>query len=537
MDHGVGGRVAADRLRAVTLPPALLDEYDALPALVVEHIGDRRAARLAATAHSPLLFAHIYLSHHLRDDAGRLSLSPFHEDVAAYARRWLAPVDEPGSERDAFIAPRNIGKSTWLFLILPMWAAAHGHKKFVAAFAHSGPQAEQHLSTFRNELENNELLRADFPELCEPKLRLRGATVADRDKQTTRSNGFTFAARGIDEGVLGMKVEQRRPDLIILDDVEPDEATYSLYQVDKRLGTLLDAILPINIRAHVVLAGTTTIAGGIVHQLIQHELGEDADHPAEWIDAERFRVHYYPAIITNDVGEERSLWPEKWALDYLLSIRHTRSYAKNMDNRPVAVNGAYWSDDADFPDAGARLTTQRMLSLDPAVTSTAKSDFTGAAVLGLAPAVHGDDGKIVERKAVVVERTWRLRLTPGAELRQWVLAQLAADPAIKVVLVETNQGGEVWATVLHDLPPGVRLMTVHQSEPKEFRAARLLAACQRRRVLFRGKQLPFRTEALAFPNTAHDDVIDAVGSGAYRMIGSKAHLAGTPLATTSSYVA
>jgi hypothetical protein len=433
----------------------------------------------------------------------------------------MAPVAEAGTERSAWIAPRGVGKSTWLFLILPMWAAAHGHKKFAVAFAHSGPQAEQHLSTFRNELDTNELLRADFPDLCRPKLRASGVTVADRDKQTTRANGFTFAARGIDEGVLGMKVEQQRPDLIILDDIEPDEGTYSLYQVGKRLGTLLDAVLPINIRAHVILVGTTTIADGIVHQLVKHALGEDADDAPEWIDAEHFDIRYYPAILTNEDGTESSLWPEKWTLDYLLSIRHTRSFAKNMDNRPVPADGAYW-EESDLHDAGETPTTRRLLSLDPATTTKQRSDYTGAAVLGLAPAVRLKDNlgheRVVTPPRVVIEKTWRLKLV-GEDLRQWVLAQLAADPAISVVLVETNQGGEHWHTILHDLP--ARLVTVHQSEPKEVRAGQLLSACQRRLVLLRGRQKAFRDEALAFPNVAHDDVVDAVGSGARRMLGGK----------------
>lgn len=503
----------------MSLPPAIRAQLHRLPGLVLQHLGDRRSAREVATRNSPLLFAFIYLRHHLRDEAGTLSLSPFHVDVADYARAWMAPVSEPGSEREAWIAPRGCGKSTWLFLILPMWAAAHGHKKFAAAFAHSGPQAEQHLSTFRNELENNELLRADFPELCKPKMRDRGMTVADAAKQTTRANGFTFVARGMDEGVLGMKVEQRRPDLIILDDIEPDEASYSAYQVGKRRGTLLDAVLPINVRAHVLLAGTTTIAGGIVHQLVQHVLDE-ADEPEEWIGAERFRIRYYPAIMTTPAGEEASLWPEKWPLEYLESIRHTRSYAKNMDNKPVAAEGAYWSDE-DLRDAGDLVTTQRVLSLDPAVTTKKTSDSTGAAVLGLVPPVYLTDPRgrrrMVQPKRVVVERTWSLRLVVGSPLRQWVLAQLAADPAITAVLVETNQGGDTWAAILHDLP--VKLVTVHQHEPKEVRASRLLSECQRDLVRFRGKQLPFRTEALAFPNTAHDDVIDAVGSGTHRILG------------------
>lgn len=136
-------------------PPEILDEISALPDLVRQHLGDRRSARIGATRNSPLLFAFVYLRPHLRDDTGRLSLSAFHLDMAQFARRWMAPVDEPGSERSAWIAPRGCGKSTWLFLILPMWAAAHGHRKFAAAFAHSGPQAEQHLSTFRNELDKD----------------------------------------------------------------------------------------------------------------------------------------------------------------------------------------------------------------------------------------------------------------------------------------------------------------------------------------------------------------------------------------------
>lgn len=42
--------------------------------------------------------------------------------------------------------------------------------------------------------------------------------------------GLSFAARGIDAASLGMKVGEKRPDLLILDDIEPDESSYSAYQ-------------------------------------------------------------------------------------------------------------------------------------------------------------------------------------------------------------------------------------------------------------------------------------------------------------------
>jgi hypothetical protein len=47
---------------------------------------------------------------------------------------------------------------------------------------------------------------------------------------------------------------------------------------------------------------------------------------------------------------------------------------------------------------------------------------------------------------------------------------LEADPSIGLLLIETNQGGEVWPAILHDMP--VKLVVKHQTVKKEIRAAR-----------------------------------------------------------------
>jgi phage terminase large subunit-like protein len=54
---------------------------------------------------------------------------------------------------------------------------------------------------------------------------------------------------------------------------------------------------------------------------------------------------------------------------------------------------------------------------------------------------------------------------------------------------------------------------ISQSEPKPVRAARLLNHFQRKRAALRGRQVAFEEEALSFPRGAHDDVLDAVGTG------------------------
>jgi hypothetical protein len=463
------------------------------------------AGRRALTLTDPLLFAVVYLKDHLRSDetGNQITIGDMHLAWAREAREWLKPVTAPNAHRTAEIAPRNTGKTTWWFLVIPMWAGAHGHAQFIAAFADSGPQAQMHLQTFKQELDRNMLLRKDFPQLCAPQERLtEKRRISDNKKLTIQANGFVFGAKGIDEGNLGMKVGKRRPDKILLDDVEPGEETYSTYQAGQRLIALTDSIMPLNAFARVVLCGTTTMVGSIVHQLVKTVL-EPGEDPASWIAEESWTVNYHPPIVTEIDGAERSCWPARWSMQFLESIRHTRQYQKNFRNLPAGT-GDYWSRDdlAEARERSGAVTgiTKAVLSIDPATTSKITSDRTAFAVIAYSPSAH----------MAVVEHT-RAVVLPPAGCRAVALSILERFPEIRRILIECNQGGETWLSVYHDMPVPVELIT--QSEPKPVRAARLLNHFQRKRAALRGRQIPFEEEALSFPRGAHDDVLDAVGTG------------------------
>jgi phage terminase large subunit-like protein len=461
---------------------------------------DETEGRRQITKLDPLAFALIYLPHHLRDESTgeQITFSPFHLDLFEQALEWVKPLRVRAAFRDAYVAPRGSGKSTLLFLILPLWAAAHGHIKFIAAFADAAPQAEQHLSNLRHELETNELLGRDFPGLCRPQRGTQIARVlANSRGQIQQENGFTFMARGIDSAVAGMKVGRTRPQVMILDDVEPEESSYSAHQAKKRLTTVLDNVLPLNIFARVLIVGTVTMPGSIVHQLVRS--ATSTEQPAEWITDENFRVHYYPAILTADDGSERSLWPEKWPLADLQEIRHTRSFAKNFMNAPLPGDGAFWQpEDITIEDPGVYGNT--LLWIDPAVTSRTTSDYTGMAVVSR-PIGNGEP--------VYVRHAEQVRLTPAA-LREKVVGILAAYPEIGLMVVETNQGGDTWAEIFHDLP--VKYRTEHSTDPKPIRIQRALVAYQRNRAKHT-RYLPAAVDQmLAYPNVNHDDVVDAVTS-------------------------
>lgn len=466
-----------------------------------------RALRRQVAGVDPLRFALVYLPHHLKDADGNITLSSVHEEWITAALAWGESAG-PGEERDAYVAPREMGKSTWFFLLLPMWAAATGRVRFAAAFADSATQAEGHLTTFKKELDENPRLREDFPELCAPAVRPRGATVSDNRALLVTKAGFVFAARGIDSGNLGMKVGAQRPDLLILDDIEPGEANYSAYQVEKRLGTVLDVVLPLNVAARVVLVGTVTMPGSIVHQLVRHESGEE---PSEWVKDERFRVHHAKPLVYDEAGNEESVWPEKWPTLWLQGIRHTRSFAKNFLNEPVATDGAYWTPETFRYGAPSPLhpCTRRILSIDPAVTTKTTSDFSGLAVVGYAPKTDDDPERCYVRRA------WRVKKT-GAALRAEALAAIEADPTITQILVETNQGGDLWREVFHHMP--VKVSVIHNTAPKEVRAAEAVNHYERGHVMHEERLSDAETEMCAFPRAPHDDVVDAVVNPVNRLL-------------------
>jgi hypothetical protein len=183
-----------------------------------------RKARWKACVDNPALFAWTYLQDHLRLPDGSITFSDLHFDWYLRMREWMG---SGTTWRRSFVSPRESAKTTTWFLFAPMWAAAYGWAKFVAAFSESGTQAEMHLSTFKRELESNELLRYDFPSLCAVMMGERGQPVANNQIMTIRRNGFVFGARGVDAANLGMKVGNQRPDVIILDDIEPDASNYS----------------------------------------------------------------------------------------------------------------------------------------------------------------------------------------------------------------------------------------------------------------------------------------------------------------------
>lgn len=475
--------------------------------------------RRRLTRDDPALFALVYLTRHVTDaETGRVSLSDVHLAWAERAKAWMVPQTDPQGDRAAEVAPREMGKSTWFFTLLPMWAAAHNHVRFAAAFADTDAQAQGHLATFKAELDTNRWIREDFPELVEPRTRGRGTVMADRVSLYHARSGFVFAAAGMDSSNLGMKVGDRRPDLLILDDIEPHEGRYSAELARRRLATLREVIFPLNIRAHVIMVGTVTMQGSIVHRIVKRARGEfdhdDPDDATAWVAEEKIEARHWMPIVTLQDGSRASVWPEKWPLEFLESIEHTVGYAKNYANDPLGADGDYWQIEdfrrLPFTDELAAALTHEVVSIDPAVTTKDSSDFTGiSAVAWASPKLsappHAGKCAVLESRSIKTG-------ADGIRLAALRMVNNAVERGHSViVIVEANQGGDLWKRILHDMPCKVRIYS--SVPPKHVRAADALDHYQRGRVAHAPGLRETEGQLAAFPNAPHDDEVDSVGAG------------------------
>lgn len=141
-------------------------------------------------------------------------------------------------DKEANAAPRGNAKSTWGTFGLPLWAAAFRKRKFALIVSETRSQAESFLSFIKLELETNERLQQDFPELV-------GEGPKWTSDQIITRSGVKIQAAGAGQKLRGLRHGNCRPDLVIVDDLENDESVESPDQRRKLENWFFKALMKI----------------------------------------------------------------------------------------------------------------------------------------------------------------------------------------------------------------------------------------------------------------------------------------------------
>ena len=268
---------------------------------------DRKIPR-AVTQESFRWFLEIFFSHYLE-----YQLAPFHEEMI-----HLAESDE--LETVVVMAFRGSGKSTILNAGYALWSIlGRQRKKCVLIISHTQAQAKNHFANIKQELETNKLLANDL-----------GPFRPDEDGWGTHSLelpdlGAKIISISRGQNIRGIRYNQYRPDLVILDDVEDTAAQTDAERLE-HFRWYMDEVVPTGTK------GTKFIVlGNLIHRksLLMQLRKRIADGG---LPRGIFRA--YPLVD----HEERRLWPQKfptrssiqelqdklpmqtWDREYMLSI-------------------------------------------------------------------------------------------------------------------------------------------------------------------------------------------------------------------------
>ena len=193
-------------------------------------------------------------------------LRPFSDDHRRVIARIQGCILNGGREAKAIY--RGFAKST-IAENAAIWSQVYGHRRFVALFGANATAATDSINSIKRELEANDLLDEDFPEVTQAIRALQGKPQRCQSQTCeglptfiewtsdkiafpwilgAASGGAVITAHGLTAAVRGLKHKmpdgtQQRPDLAIVDDPQTDESAGSPAGVRKRISIIRKVIL------------------------------------------------------------------------------------------------------------------------------------------------------------------------------------------------------------------------------------------------------------------------------------------------------
>ncbi len=473
-------------------------------------------------------FCRIYLPH-----VFTVKPADFHCKLAAV----LMDAAEKRQFRGALASPRGHAKSTVMSGTI-LWSICYEKEKFIVAISDTISQAEEYVAFLKKELTDNELLRQDFPEVCE-----RGSKIGPprwtRTEIVTRNN-IKVVALGANQSVRGRRHLHVRPSLIVLDDVENDEAVRSGERRNQLFEWFEKVVLKAgDERTNIMVVGTILHSDSLLARLLKangwwrrkykalvklpsnQKLWDFWEHLYTGRDAEEDEVVGIPCARSffKEHQEEMTvdstvLWPEKVPLEMLMEtrLRESRaSFNSEMQNDPIDPKDCIFSEE-DLCFWDDNLNEQQLLA-----SLRGHVRIIGACDPSLGK-TGGDDSAII---TVAYDTKEDLFYVLDADIRRRKPDKLIEDLVFSfkrrrhnLILVEANQFQSFFSDQFTrrarelGLYPKIRKVTQKYNKVSRIEGIQPLMTAGR--ILFSKRHRQLIEQLLEFPLGSHDDGPDAL---------------------------
>ena len=287
-------------------------------------------------------------------------------------------------KRVAIAAPRGHAKSTAITKAFTLASVLFRINDYVIVVSDTYRQAVMFLATIKREFETNQDLKVLFGVK---------RVVVDREDEVIveLDDGYQFniTALGSEQKIRGALWNDRRPNLVVCDDMENDEMVMNPDRRDKFRTWFFNALLPVmSERGKIRIVGTILHLDALLERLMPRDIDKTTiigtlknytDRPVNGWMSVRYKAH--------DEKYDNILWPVKWTKERLQEIQqmfiaqgNPEGYYQEYLNRPVDPDNAFFRredfqefTDADFTRDWAYSPTY--LSCDLAVSTKERRDW------------------------------------------------------------------------------------------------------------------------------------------------------------------
>ena len=282
------------------------------------------------------------------------TFSPLHKEIFESAEEMIL---RRKRRKNYYVraAPRGHGKSQVISFLLIIWVVVYKYKRNILLISDTLDQAKSFISAIKTEFEENELLITDFGNLVSEE---KWAA----DKIITK-NKVQVYGRGAGQKLRGNKYGSIRPELVIVDDLENDEAVETEQQRKKLFNWFMKALLPVGTPStDYIYIGTVLHYESLLQKLLTNAsfsmwnrkkyqaVQHFSDSPL-WDDWEQMMTdennvnagedayNFYLENRAEMLAGVESLWPESGP-DYYenmmeLRLSDSASFASEYQNEPI----------------------------------------------------------------------------------------------------------------------------------------------------------------------------------------------------------